>query len=204
MSDRPEANLPIIAGQEQTVAASFLGLHSDLSSPDQLESNIVYSGTASGDARQIVGPVSTTFTGPIERVEAHFTLRANDEVPKTTFKFLKWLSPLNQSAIHSTNLRSQAPGTGSWFLEGCEFQTWLREPASLLWIHGGGKKSYHYSASYEAYIFVKLAAARLYSAHQPQKEFEQHRVNTIQSWALCYATSTALFKTNSAAHSTPS
>jgi hypothetical protein len=28
---------------------------------------------ASGDARQIIGSVSTTFTGPIERVDAYFT-----------------------------------------------------------------------------------------------------------------------------------
>ena len=135
MASPSEHRLPIISGRDQTIASAFLGD----SRPDVgPESSTAGSRTyiASGDARQINGLVSTTFTGPIEKVDAYFTAPSDHD---KFGKLLSWLAPCNHSASHKSALKSRAPGTGLWFLESHAFKDWLTLPASLIWLHGGGE-----------------------------------------------------------------
>ena len=79
----------MITGNQKTLAQSLLGDGpiKDASSSTQGTSLAL----ASGNARQIVGPVSTTFTGPIEKVEAHFA--GSPEISLES-KLVEWLKPV--------------------------------------------------------------------------------------------------------------
>jgi hypothetical protein len=64
-----ENTLPNITSRHRPIESDFLG-------PNPLQSPTSSSGgnryIASGDARQIAGNINTTFTGPVEKVEAHY------------------------------------------------------------------------------------------------------------------------------------
>jgi hypothetical protein len=63
-----ENSLPNITSRHRPIWSDFLG-------PNPLQSPTSSSGgtyIASGDARQIAGNINTTFTGPVEKVEAHY------------------------------------------------------------------------------------------------------------------------------------
>ena len=132
--------LPAVSGNEQPLANDFLGPKPQISSSNRLPGSSTY--VASGDARQIVGTVSTTFTGPIEKFEAHFA----DMRPETrSRRLLEWLRPSLQSTVHQNVLKSRTKGTGQWFLESSAFKCWITTPASLMWVHGSDKKIDHCS-----------------------------------------------------------
>lgn len=71
MNSDVNKSLPIIDGPHRDIASAFLGPTPDLISAVPINGGNVYA--ASGDARQIVGNVITTFTGTVERVELHVT-----------------------------------------------------------------------------------------------------------------------------------
>ncbi|KAK0636779.1 ankyrin repeat-containing domain protein [Bombardia bombarda] len=53
-----------------------------------------------------------------------------------------WLSPVNVGANHKAASSLRHAESGTWFLDGDVFQTWLREDNSFLWLHaipGAGK-----------------------------------------------------------------
>ncbi|KAK3943389.1 ankyrin repeat-containing domain protein [Diplogelasinospora grovesii] len=53
-----------------------------------------------------------------------------------------WLAPVNVAANHKAASSLRHGETGSWFLDGGAFQTWLHEDSSFLWLHaipGSGK-----------------------------------------------------------------
>ncbi|KAK3318708.1 ankyrin repeat-containing domain protein [Apodospora peruviana] len=53
-----------------------------------------------------------------------------------------WLSPVNVNANHKTASSLRHADTGTWFLDGSVFQTWLKEDNTFLWLHaipGAGK-----------------------------------------------------------------
>jgi hypothetical protein len=65
---RMENSLPNITSHHRPIWSDFLG-------PNPLQNPTSSSGgtyIASGDARQIAGNINTTFTGPVEKVEAHY------------------------------------------------------------------------------------------------------------------------------------
>lgn len=70
---------PTVAGLPETIAEALLGSHPGVRPPIATGSTTYI---ASGDARQINGNVSTTFTGHIERVEAYFTAPLNQSSAK--------------------------------------------------------------------------------------------------------------------------
>ena len=47
-----------------------------------------------------------------------------------------WLDAPDPSRIHNRLLEEHHEGTGEWFLESQEFETWMEIPASTLWIKG--------------------------------------------------------------------
>ena len=63
-----EHSLPSIASRHRPLGSDFLG-------PDPLQSSPSSSGgnthIASGNARQLVGDINTTFLGRVKKVEAH-------------------------------------------------------------------------------------------------------------------------------------
>jgi hypothetical protein len=130
-------NPPVAGDQDESIASALMGLHLDPMQSTSGTGNNVY--IASGDARQIAGPVSTTFTGPIEKVEAFFTGSADEDRRRQDWlRILRWLAPVNQSKVHNTAKRDRQPKTGIWFIDGPEFNQWLVNPASLIWLHGSG------------------------------------------------------------------
>ena len=127
--------LPCVSGSEQTIASALLGSEPCV----QEESSPVGPRTyiASGDARQINGSVSTTFTGPIGKVDAYFAGAPGVDIHQ---QVLTWLGPTSHSTVHTKAWKSREPETGLWFLENATFQHWRTEPSSLIWLHGGGKR----------------------------------------------------------------
>ena len=134
MASNIRTRLPCVSGSEQTIASAFLGSQPCM----EPEASPVGSGTyiAKEDARMIVGSVSTTFTGPIGKVDAYFTGPPGAD---THQQALTWLGSTSHSTVHKKAWKSQEPETGLWFLEGDTFRRWRTEPSSLIWLHGGGK-----------------------------------------------------------------
>ena len=150
MASNIRTRLPCVSGSEQTIASALLGSQPCM----EPEASPVGSGTyiASGDSRMIVGSVSTTytgriekvdagsasttFTGPIGKVDAYFTGPPGVD---THQQALTWLGSTSHSTVHKKAWKSQEPETGLWFLNGGTFRRWLTEPSSLIWLHGGGK-----------------------------------------------------------------
>ena len=134
MASNIRTRLPCVSGPEQNIASALLG------SQPCVQPEALPLGTrtyiASGDARQINGSISTTFTGPIGKVDAYFA-----ESPRvdTHQQVLSWLGPTSHSTVHTKAWNSQEPETGLWFLENETFERWRTEPNSLIWLHGGGK-----------------------------------------------------------------
>ena len=110
-------SLPLISGQDQKFAATVLGPQSDIAPESSAAGSRTY--VASRDARQINDTISTTFTGPMEKVDAYFKEPSGGDTLK---KILNWLGLGNYSTIHKSASKSPEPGTGLWFLEGYEFQ----------------------------------------------------------------------------------
>ncbi|KAK0726550.1 ankyrin repeat-containing domain protein [Apiosordaria backusii] len=76
------------------------------------------------------------------KAERSQILIANYIDAESTAKLHEWLAPANVATNHkaATSLRHDKSGT--WFLQGNEFQRWLKEDNSFLWLHaipGAGK-----------------------------------------------------------------
>ena len=134
MASNIRTRLPCVSGSDQTIASAFLGSQPCVQSEALPPGPRTY--IASGDARQINGSVSTTFTDPIGNVDAYF---AGSPGVDTHHQVLSWLRPTSHSTVHTKAWNSREPGTGLWFLKTETFERWRREPNSLIWLHGGGK-----------------------------------------------------------------
>jgi hypothetical protein len=141
MDPSSKGSLPTIYGPDQTLTEQFLGLNfNDLAtaqSSARTGDNVIYA-SAHDNSRQIVGTVSTTFTGPIAKVEYYNNIPNQDRLVRERLEILQWLAPSDQWHAHTAAVESREPDTGLWFLDGDLFKQWLEEPASLLWIYGGG------------------------------------------------------------------
>lgn len=51
-------------------------------------------------------------------------------------QILAWLAPVDQFNVP---VGKHEPGTNQWFLDGPDFLAWQKEPASLMWLFGGGQ-----------------------------------------------------------------
>lgn len=63
-------------------------------------------------------------------------------IDKKNHDLVNWLSPLTFSARQQDMISRREEGTGLWFLEASEFQTWIESNSSVLWcpgIPGSGK-----------------------------------------------------------------
>ena len=140
---RSRRGLPIVTGDQEPLVSAFMGKDFNEILPTHDSSIHI----ASGNARQINGPVTTTFTGPIDKVEAHFA-----EIPQTSLerKLLEWLRPPSQSRHHKEVYKTHAVDTSRWFLDGEEFKSWLDGSTPLLWINGAGK--YHSNIRYRSHL----------------------------------------------------
>jgi hypothetical protein len=49
---------------------------------------------------------------------------------------ITWLDAPDPSKTHNRLLEEHHEGTGEWFLQSNEFETWMETPASALWIKG--------------------------------------------------------------------
>ena len=142
---RSRRGLPIVTGDQEPLVSAFLGKDFNEILPSSTHDSSIH--IASGNARQINGPVTTTFTGPIDKVEAHFA-----ETPQTSLerKLLEWLRPPSQSRHHKEVYKTHAVDTSRWFLDGEEFKSWLDGSTPLLWINGAGK--YQSNIEYKSYL----------------------------------------------------
>lgn len=51
-------------------------------------------------------------------------------------KILRSLGPVDPARYHQNNSRLRQPGTGMWFIQSPEYQSWLKESESRLWLQG--------------------------------------------------------------------
>jgi hypothetical protein len=134
MDPSSKGSLPTIYGPDQTLTEQFLGLNfNDLAtapSSASIDDNVIYA-SAHDNSRQIVGTVSTTFTGPIAKVEYYNNIPNQDRLVRERLQILQWLAPSDQWHAHTAAGESREPDTGLWFLDGDLFKQWLEEPASL-------------------------------------------------------------------------
>ncbi|PVH99572.1 purine and uridine phosphorylase, partial [Periconia macrospinosa] len=95
---------------------------------------------------QYVQPSDVDGERPIKDILGHVlssttTLRSRMEQEKDA-KILDWLTPIDYGLQHSDYLKRRQPGTGQWFLDSKEFQTWLGGDKQTLFcpgIPGAGK-----------------------------------------------------------------
>jgi hypothetical protein len=134
--------LPIVSGADRPLEQQFLGLnfndHTTAPPPAIPGHNVIYA-SAHDNCKQIVGTVSTTFSGPIAKVEYYNNAPTNDRLVRERLQILQWLAPSDQWQVHTAAVKNSEPYTGLWFLDGHLFKKWLEEPASLLWVYGGGQ-----------------------------------------------------------------
>jgi hypothetical protein len=144
MDSSSKGSLPIVSGPDRSPEQQFLGLNfNDLATARpsaRTGDNIIYA-SAHDNSRQIVGTVSTTFTGTIAKVEYCNNIPNDDRIVREKLQILQWLAPSDQWQAHTAAVKSRDPDTGLWFLDGDLLKQWLEESASLLWIYGGGQFS---------------------------------------------------------------
>ena len=142
---RSRRGLAIVTGDQEPLVSALLGKDFNEVLPSSTHDTSIH--IASGNARQINGPVTITFTDPIDKVEAHFA-----EIPQTSLerKLLECLRPPSQSRHHQEVYKSHAVDTSRWFLDGEEFKSWLDGSTPLLWINGAGK--YHSNIKFESHL----------------------------------------------------
>ncbi|KAK0666772.1 ankyrin repeat-containing domain protein [Cercophora samala] len=76
------------------------------------------------------------------KAERSQRLIANYIDAESTAKVHEWLAPVNVATNHKAATSLRHASSGSWFLHGDQFQRWLREDNSFLWLHaipGAGK-----------------------------------------------------------------
>ena len=133
--------LPLVSGNRQPLARSLLGDEALKVTGSAAQGPSL--AFASDNARQIIGPVSSKFTGPIDKVEAHFP--ASPAIsPESRLK--GWLRPQSQTTHHESVYRRLAEDTCLWFLDGQDFQDWLEGSRVWLWMNGAG--TYRYARGY--------------------------------------------------------
>jgi hypothetical protein len=92
-------SLPIVSGPDQPLEQQFLGLNfNDITkAPPSARTgdNVIYA-SAHDNSRQIVGTVSTTFSGPIAKVEYYNNTPTTDRLVRERLQILQWLAPSDQ------------------------------------------------------------------------------------------------------------
>ncbi|KAK4194345.1 ankyrin repeat-containing domain protein [Triangularia verruculosa] len=76
------------------------------------------------------------------KAERSQTLIANYIDAESTAKVHEWLAPVNVATNHKAATSLRHGNSGTWFLQGEEFQRWLKDDNSFLWLHaipGAGK-----------------------------------------------------------------
>lgn len=58
------------------------------------------------------------------------------DASQVSSSIIDWLRAPDANANHYTAHGKCHPSTGLWFINSCEFQTWLEEPQSFLWLNG--------------------------------------------------------------------
>jgi hypothetical protein len=129
------SSLPAVSGPDQPLYQQFLGPDPNITS--SRPGNNIITASAHDNSRQIVGPVTTNISG-VQNIEIHINSPADERHVRDCLRILEWLAPTNQRQAYDTALKRHEPGTGLWFLDGTDYANWLTQPASLLWIHGGG------------------------------------------------------------------
>lgn len=64
------------------------------------------------------------------KAQARITLNEENE------KLLTTVGPRNPLRHHQTNVALRHPGTGTWFIDGPDFQSWLHSQNSKIWVYG--------------------------------------------------------------------
>jgi len=54
---------------------------------------------------------------------------------------LDWLSPPDHASVQDYASAKREPDTGTWFVDGNMFETWMYQKGSRLWLHGFGTSS---------------------------------------------------------------
>jgi hypothetical protein len=78
----------------------------------------------------------------LDRVESSQNVLTTYVDEQSMTKINEWLAPANVRANHTAATKLRHGTTGSWFLDGDAFQSWLSQPNSLLWLYaipGAGK-----------------------------------------------------------------
>lgn len=94
-----KSSLPTVTGPDQTLEQQFLDPNSNDLAPATLSAmtgdKVIYA-SAHDNSRQIVGTVSTIFSGPIAKVEYYNNIPTDDRPMRERLRILQWLAPLDQ------------------------------------------------------------------------------------------------------------
>jgi hypothetical protein len=122
--------LPFVEGSKEPFTSGFLGQNPPLSAPNSNSNGTTVIGQ--DQSQQIIGNIYETF-----KIDHATFVQSDDD--RQRLKFAEWLSFKAHNGAHESALKGREPGTGMWFLEGSRLNEWMQNPASLLWLHGGGE-----------------------------------------------------------------
>lgn len=120
--------LPTVDGPNEPFTSGFLGSEPSVSNTGSIGTTVI----GKDNSNQVIGNIYETFN-----VDQATFIQSDDD--RQRLKFDEWLSFKSHNVPHESAIKGREPGTGVWFLEGLTFKQWMQAPASLLWLHGGGK-----------------------------------------------------------------
>ena len=72
----------------------------------------------------------------LQVIQTRLEAQTRITLTKKRESILQRLNPLTPLHHHKTNGKLRQPGTGDWFIESSEFQTWLATGNAKLWVYG--------------------------------------------------------------------
>ncbi|CAP62321.1 uncharacterized protein PODANS_0_150 [Podospora anserina S mat+] len=110
---------------------------------DRISKNVEAVESEAGLAEKELASKERTLAGERwAKAERSQRLIANYVDAESTAKVHEWLAPANVATNHKAATSLRHASSGTWFLHGHQFQRWLREDNSFLWLHaipGAGK-----------------------------------------------------------------
>lgn len=73
-----------------------------------------------------------------------------------------WLAAPSPQSNYETSRKAREAGTGSWFIEGTQYQDWKSNSGSLLWVTGGRKYFDNLLKADADHLHRKLAVEKVY------------------------------------------
>ena len=90
----------------------------------------------------------------------------------TRRKFVQWLSPPDPASNHEAALKLRQRDTGLWLIDGDDFERWMEDPCSFLWLYGIRELLSKQAREISLIKVLKLVVVRRYCGTSRRKLLE--------------------------------